>query len=314
MSSPRFAFFQGKIVPIEQAKVSVMTHALNYGTAVFGGMRGYWNEAKGELYLFRPLDHFARLKQSAEMILMNVPYTPEQLRAILVDLLRHEGYRQDTYIRPLVYKSHEGIGVRLHNLEHDLTIFAIPFGSYLEHEEGLKLGTSTWRRVDDTAIPVRGKISGAYVNSALIKTEVMLNGHDEALVLNQDGHVSEASAANLFMLRNGKVITPPVHANILEGIVRRTLCTLIPEQMGYEVIEREIDRSELYVADEIFLCGTGVQVAAVAYVDHRPIGGGKMGEFVRALRELFFNVVRGKVPQYAHWLYPVYASEAISAD
>jgi branched-chain amino acid aminotransferase len=314
MSSPRFAFFQGKIVPIEQAKVSVMTHALNYGTAVFGGMRAYWNADKAELYLFRPIDHFVRLKQSAELLLMDVPYTPEQLRAILVDLLRHEDYHQDTYIRPLAYKSHEGIGVRLHDLESDLTIFAIPFGSYLENEEGLKLGTSTWRRVDDTAIPVRGKISGAYANSALIKTEVMMNGHDEALVLNHDGHVSEASAANLFMVRGGKVITPPVYANILEGIVRRSLFTLITEQLGMEVVEREIDRSELYVADEVFLCGTGVQIAAVSYVDHRPVGTGKMGELVRSLRQLFFDVVRGKVPQYADWLYPVYAREAISAD
>jgi branched-chain amino acid aminotransferase len=314
MSGPRYAFFEGKIVPIEQAKVSVMTHALNYGTAAFGGLRGYWNAAHNQLYVFRPLDHFTRFRQSAALLMIDLPYSVEQLRDIVVELLRREEYREDVYIRPLVYKSEEGIGVRLHKLSSDFTVFALPFGRYLEHEEGVSLGTASWRRVDDTMLPARGKVSGAYVNSALIKTEVTLNGYDDALVLNQDGHVSEASAANIFMVRKGKVVTPPVSANILEGITRMTLFTLIDDNLDIEIVEREIDRTELYSAEEVFLCGTGVQIAAVTSIDHRPIGTGKMGPIVGQLRDLYFDVVRDNLPRYHQWVQPIYSTESVSAD
>lgn len=314
MSSPRFAFFEGRIVPIQDAKVSIMTHALHYGTAVFGGMRAYWNADKEQLYMFRPKDHFIRLIDSAKMLLMDVPYTPEELTAITLDLLRQENYHEDVYIRPLVYKSFLGIGVKLHGLPNDLSIYALPFGQYVDNEEGLKLGTSSWKRVDDTMIPARGKIAGSYANSAIIKTEAVLNGHDEALVLSADGHVSEASAANFFMVRGGKVITPPISANILEGITRRSIMQLLREQMGMEIVEREIDRTELYVCDEAFLCGTGVQIAAATYIDHRPIKDGKMGPVVSQLRRLYFDMVRGNLPQYAEWAMPVYAPEAVVGD
>lgn len=310
---PRHAFFEGKIVPIEQANVSVMNHALNYGTAVFGGLRGYWNTEKGQMYVFRPLDHFTRLLESGKMMMMNLPYTAAQLRDTLIELLRVENFREDVYIRPLAYKSLNGIGVRLHDIPDSLTIFAMPFGRYVDAEEGLKVGTSSWRRVDDTSIPARGKISGSYANSALIKSEAILNGFDEAIVLNQDGHVSEASAANLFLVRGGKILTPPVSANVLEGITRRTIIQLVREQMGLEVIEREIDRTELYNAQEAFLCGTGVQVAAITSVDHRTLGDGKMGPIVQELRRVYFDTVRGKFPQYADWLQPIFAEEAIKA-
>lgn len=313
MEGPHFAYFKGSIVPMEQAKVSVMTHALNYGTAAFGGLRGYWNEEKGELFVFRPVDHFTRIKQSADILMIDLPQTPEQLRDIMGELLRREGYKTDVYIRPLVYKSAEKIGVRLHEIVGDFTMFALPFGNYLGDEEGTSLGTSSWRRVDDTMIPARGKITGAYANSALIKSEAELNGFDEALVLNQDGHVSEASAANIFIYRKGKLVTPPISANVLEGITRNTLFTVIADEMGIPVEEREIDRTELYSADEVFLCGTGVQIGAVVSVDHRKVGTGKMGPVVAKLRDLYFNLVRGNLPKYSHWCYPVYASEPIKA-
>lgn len=312
-TGPQFAYFEGKIVPIEQAKISVMTHALHYGTAAFGGIRAYWNARQEELYIFRPLDHFARLLNSARMLLIDVPYTPEQLRDTLVELLRREGYREDIYIRPLIYKSAAGIGVRLHDLSSEITMYALPFGRYIEEEEGMSLGTSTWRRVDDTMIPARGKIAGAYANSALIKTEAHNNGYDDGLVLSQDGHVSEASAANFFMIRKGVAVTPPVSANILEGITRQTVFTLLREQLGVEIVERDIDRTEVYIADEAFLCGTGVQIAAATSIDRRPIGTGRMGPVVRRLRELYFDVVRGNLPQYAAWNQPVYASQTVQA-
>jgi branched-chain amino acid aminotransferase len=308
---PRFAYFRGQIVPIDEAKVSIMTHALNYGTAVFGGLRGYWNAEQEEMFIFRPVDHFTRLKQSADILMMNVPESAETLRDILVALLRQENFREDVYIRPLAYMSEEGIGVRLHDVPNELSIWAMPFGRYVSKEEGLHIGTSSWRRVDDTSIPARGKVSGSYANSALIKSEALLNGFDEALVLNQDGHVSEASAANFFMYRKGKLITPPLSANILEGITRNTIITLVQEQMGIEVVEREIDRTEIFSADEAFLCGTGVQVAAITRLDHRNIGKGEMGPFVQQLRNVFFAAVKGRTPQYRAWLHPVFSTEAI---
>ena len=308
-AGPNYAFFKGKIVPIDEAKVSVMTHALNYGTGAFGGVRAYWNAEDEDLYIFRPLDHFRRVLNSARLLMMDLPYTPESMLDILLQLLRKEGYREDVYIRPLVYKSSNVIGVRLHNLDSEFTMFAQPFGSYIEDEEGSRVTFSAWRRVDDNAIPARGKISGAYANSAFIKTDAMLNGFDEALVLNENGHISEGSAENFFMVRDGVAITPPINANILEGITRRTVLHLLAEEMHVPVVEREIDRTEVYLADEAFFCGTGVQVVAIAEVDHRPIGTGKMGPVVQQLRSLYFDLVRGKVNEYRDWNVPVYCTK-----
>jgi branched-chain amino acid aminotransferase len=312
-NGPKFAYFEGQIVPIEQAKISIMAHALNYGTAAFGGLRGYWNDEQHQLYLFRPIDHFTRLRQSADILMIDVPHTAEGLRDILIDLLRAEDYHENIYIRPLVYKAEPGIGVKLHDIKGDFCMFALPYGRYVSKEEGLSVGTSSWRRVDDTMIPARGKIAGAYANSALIKTEANLNGFDEAIVLSQDGHVSEASAANIFIYRKGKVITPPVSANVLEGITRQTIITLLTQELGLDVVEREIDRTELYSASEAFLTGTGVQIAAVTSVDHRKVGTGLMGDIVKQLRAVFFDVVRGELPKYHEWLQPVYVAEPTPA-
>ncbi|NDJ86091.1 MAG: branched-chain amino acid transaminase [Chloroflexi bacterium] len=305
----RFAFFEGEIVPIEEAKVSIMTHALNYGTGAFGGIRAYWNDKDEELYIFRVLEHFERLLASAKMMLMDLPYTKEDMASILLRLLQAEGYRSDTYIRPLIYKSDPIIGVKLNDLAGDFAMFAIPFGSYVDAEEGTRVAVSSWRRINDNSIPARGKFTGAYINSAFIKTEALLNGYDEALVIDESGHVSEGSAENVFIVRKDKLITPPVNADILEGITRRTIMHLVSEEMGLEVIERPIDRTEFYVADEAFFCGTGVQVAAIIEVDQRPVGNGKMGPMVEALRNLYFRVVRGQHPAYKHWSTPVYASQ-----
>lgn len=309
---PQYAFYKGKIVPFKDATVSVMNHALNYGTAVFGGLRAYWNEDEDQLFIFRPHDHFKRLIHSAGLLRMDLPHTPEELTDILSELLRAEGYQQNCYVRPLVYKSANMIGVRLHDVPNEFTMFAIPFGRYVANEEGAHLGTSAWRRIDDNAIPARGKIAGAYANSALIKSDAILNGFDEALVLNEDGHVSEASAANLFIVRDGVAITPPIQSNILEGIVRRSIIQLLRDELGIEVVERNIDRTEIYIADEMFLCGTGVQIASVTKVDHRPLGTGKMGEVTSQIRDLFFDVVAGRVERYRHWLTPVYVKEPVA--
>jgi branched-chain amino acid aminotransferase len=308
---PNYAFFGGRIVPYSEAKIGVMTHALNYGTGVFGGLRGYWNDDERDMFLFRPMDHFERFLQSARLLRMSLPHTEAELTQILIDLLRTEGYRENVYIRPLAYKSNEMIGVRLHDVDDAVTMFAIPFGRYVDKEEGLHVGFSAWRRVDDNSIPARGKITGSYVNSALIKSDALLAGYDEALVLNQAGHLTESSAANIFIVRRGVVYTPPVYSDVLEGVVWRSLTQLMQDELGLQVVQRDIDHTEVYVADEAFMCGTGVQVAAITRVEHRPIGTGQMGEITHALRELFMQVVRGKVEKYRGWLTPVYQTERI---
>lgn len=306
MALPKFAFFKGRIVPYSEAKVGVLTHTLNYGTGIFGGLRGYWNDDAKQLFVFRPHDHFLRFLESAKLLFMQLQYTEEDLVRTTLDLLRAEDYRTDCYIRPLGYFTDEVIGVRLFDLTADVTIASIPFGSYLSNEEGLHIGTSSWARIEDNMIPARGKIAGAYVNSSLSKTEAHHNGFDEALVLNRNGHVAEASAANFFMIRRGVACTPPVTDNILEGIVRRSVIQLLRDELGIEVVERTIDRTEVYLAEEAFFCGTGVQLAAIAKIDHRAIGAGKMGPITQALRRLYFDVVRGRVAKYSKWCAPVY--------
>lgn len=301
----KFAFFEGEIRPIHDAKVSVMTQTFNYGTGCFGGIRGYWNEEKKQLYVFRILDHYKRFLNSGKLLMAEVPYTAQDLADITIDLLTRESWSENCYIRPLLYKADEIIGVRLHDLRDALTIFSIPMGNYLPREEGLKLGTSSWRRVDDTAIPPRGKITGAYINSALVKTEAHFNGYDDGLILNQDGHIAEASAANLLMVRQGKLITPPITANSLEGITLSSVLHLAQHELGIEWVAREIDRTELYYADEAFLCGTGAQVVSIASLDQRTVGSGEMGPITKAIRDLYFNVVYGREEKYMHWLTPV---------
>jgi branched-chain amino acid aminotransferase len=283
-----------------------MTHALNYGTAVFGGIRGYWNEDEAQLYLFRPIEHLQRFLNSAKIMVMDLGQTPESLLGIMRELIQLEGHRADVYIRPLAYKSDEIIGVKLHGLTDELTIFSVPFDKYVSNDTNAHVTVSSWRRLDDNAIPARGKISGAYANSALIKTDAVRAGFDEALVLNQNGHISEGSAMNVFMVRNGAVVTPPVTDNILEGITRSSVMTLLCESLGHEVVERPIDRTEVFLADEVFMTGTAAQVTAVTKVDHRPVGDGKMGPITSQLRDLFNGVVRGRDPQYKAWNVPVY--------
>jgi branched-chain amino acid aminotransferase len=281
---------------------------------VFGGIRGYWNPDEEQLYIFRPLDHYERLLGSARLMCAELAFTPEALRDITIELLRAEGHRRDCYIRPLVYKADEIIGVRLHNLHDELTIFSVPFTRYVENEEAAHVTFSSWRRIDDNMIPARGKITGAYANSAFIKTDALRSGFDEALVLTHEGHVSEGSAENIFMVRDGIVITPPVTENILEGITRRTVIQLVREELGLTLVERPIDRTEVFLCDEFFMTGTGAQVVAITRVDHRPIGSGSMGPVVGELRALYDDVVRGRMAKYRSWNEPVYVREPAATN
>jgi len=306
MATPEYVFFDGKIVPYNEAKVGIMTHGLNYGTGIFGGIRGYWNEGEKQMFVFRPLDHYKRFLDSSKLLRMELPYTKESLTEATLELIRKQNFLENVYIRPLAFYGDEIIGVRLHNLTPRMAIAIIPFGKYVEQDEGAHVTISSWWRVEDNMIPARGKIVGAYVNSALSKTDAQLSGFDEAIVLSQNGHVSEGSAENIFIVKNGVFITPPVSENILEGIVRRTFIQLIQEELGMQVVERSIDRTELFLADEVFFVGTGVQLVAITKIDHRPIADGKMGPLTIKMRDIFFDVVFGKKAKYRNWCMPVY--------
>ena len=301
MNLPEYAYFKGEIVPYAEAKVSVLTHALNYGTGVFGGVRGYWNDEKKKMYLFRPYDHYRRFLNSTKMMCMKFDETPESMTQHTIDLLKKGAFKEDVYIRPLAYKSSEEIAVRLHDLDDEFSIIALPFGKYVANDTNAHVTISSWRRLDDNVIPARGKISGAYANSAFIKTDALRSGFDEALVLTQAGHLSEGSAENIFMVRDGVLITPAVYENILEGITRRSVMELAASELGMEVVERPIDRTEIYICNELFMTGTAAQVTAITKVDHRPVGDGVMGPVTAKLREFFFDIVYARNSKYADW-------------
>lgn len=301
MDLSKHAFFEGKIVPLAEAKINIATHGFLYGTAVFGGVRAYWNEEKNSLFVFRPWDHYHRLLHSAHMMAMQVDYDEESLIETTLELLRADAWKQDVYLRPTFYKADLGIGVKLHDLKDEFCIFTMAYEKYVKNDTNAHVTVSSWRRIDDNMIPARGKVAGAYANSALIKTDANRAGFDEALVLDQNGHVSEGSAMNIFMVRDDVVYTPPVTDNILEGLTRKSVMEVLHNEMGLPVVERSIDRTEVAIADEFFMTGTAAQVMAVTKVDHRPIGRGEMGPITTKLRELYENVVRGKNPKYAHW-------------
>jgi len=307
MDSEQVIFFDGRFVPAAEAKVSVMTHALNYGTGCFEGIRGYAT-AGGGVAVFRLRDHMRRLLQSSHVIGCTVPYTADELCALAVDLVRRNDLHGDLYIRPLVYKSGTGIGVKMMGVPDALTMFCVPFGQYIENDGGIRCAISSWRRSTDNTVPPRAKITGGYINAALAKNEALQNGFDEAIMLTDSGFVSEGSAENLFIIRDGVLHTPAISDNILEGITRHTISTLAEAELGVPTVERAINRTELYTADEMFLCGTGAEITPVIEVDRRTVGTGHLGPLTRKLQEVYFATVKGNQPRYAHWLTPVYES------
>ena len=299
-----FAFFRGEMVPLEDARVSVMTHAMHYGTGVFEGIRGNWNEDKGTMYIFRLREHYERLLRGCKILMLDIPYTVDDLCKITVDLVEHNAHQSDVYIRPLAYKSAEVVAnLKLQELSSDFTLISVPFGNYLGTDV-LRCCTSSWRRVDDPMIPTQIKSSGIYVNSILAKTEATLAGFDEAIILNQDGHVAEGSGENLFMVSGGRLVTPGPEDNALPGITRETVTRLAQTELGLEVVERRIDRSELYLADEVFLSGTAAHLTPVVSLDSRPIADGTAGPVSTKLQKMYFDVVFGRDPNYLHWCTP----------
>jgi branched-chain amino acid aminotransferase len=299
-------YHNGKYVRYADAKVGLLTHGLNYGTGCFEGIRGYWNQQQEQLYVFRLQEHCERLRRSAGLLRISLEETNARLATIVVDLIRRNEFRQDVYIRPIVFKSAEEIGVRLHGVDHDISIIALPHKPYLDASKGLRATVSSWRRVDDNAAPARAKLTGIYVGSALAKTDAVKSGFDEAILLTAEGHVAEGSAENIFIVRDGIVLTPPVTDNILEGITRQTVMELVASELGLKVIERSIDRTELYQADEVFFTGTAVGISPVVEIDHRAIGDGAIGRVSAALVQLYADIVVGRLSQYLQWLSPSY--------
>ena len=298
------AYLDGKFTPLADAKVSIATHALQYGTGVFEGIRAYWNPAQEQLYVFRLQEHFERMARSVRIMRIALPGDPDALSEIALELLRKNGFKSDVYVRPLAFKAARSVKVALHGLRDGFGMYAFPLGAYLP-TGGLAARTASWRRTSDDAIPARGKLTGAYINTALAVDEAHDFEADEAIFLTADGHVSEGGGANIFIVRDGALITPPVTDDILEGITRDSILQIAAE-LGIFVQERQIDRTELYVAEEVFFCGTGAQVAPCVTVDGRTVGNGTIGPVSRALADLYEAIARGDDARHPEWRTAVY--------
>ncbi len=302
---PSYAFFQKQFVPLEEAKIGIMTHALHYGTAVFEGIRGNWNSRQKQIYLFRLKEHYERLEKGCRVLNIKLPYPVAELCQITIELVAKCAFKEDIYVRPMAYKSSQALGVRLHNLEDDFFVFVIPWGPYLDMDKA-RCCISSWHRPEDNVIPPQIKATGIYINNALAKTEAISNGFDEAIMLAPDGHISEGSGENIFLVIDGKLVTPASYNNILMGITRHTVIELAQNELGIETIHRSIDRSELYTADECFLTGTAAHITPVAEIDHRQIGNGEIGKITKKLQEIYSKVIRGNNSKYLKWCTPVY--------
>jgi len=302
MAPEAYAFLGGKQVPLSEAKVGVMTHALHYGTAVFEGIRGNWNEEAGKTYIFRLREHYERLVRGCEILRIDLPYSVDDYVKITVDLLERCGYRSDVYIRPLAFKGAQMVAnLKLHEVSDEFTLIIVPFGAYIEGDGAIRCQTSSWRRPEDAMMPTGVKLTGLYTTSILAKTEAVMSGFDEAILLNNDGSVSEGSGENLFMVNDGSICTPSGTDNCLLGITRDSVITLAREELGIDVVERRIHRSELYLADEVFLTGTAAHVTPVGELDNRSIGDGEPGPLTQRLQEIYTGVVSGRNPRYMNW-------------
>jgi len=296
-----FAFFNKQIIPLSDAKIGIMTNSLHYGNGVFEGIRGNWNGEQQQVYLFRLIEHYERLQKGCKILNIDLPYSIDELCKITIDVVAKCGFQEDLYVRPLAYKSSEALGVRLHNLECDFLVFAFPWGPYLDTDKA-RCAVSSWRYPKETP---KAKLTGLYVNNALAKTEAIENDFDEAIILTSDGYVSEGSGENIFLVMNGKLVTPPIYNVMLMGITRQTVIELAKNELGMETIERPIIRSELYSAEECFLTGTAANITPVAEIDRRKIGNGGIGEVTEKLQNIYFDVIKGNNLKYLDWCTPV---------
>lgn len=292
-----YAYFEGEFVPSDQAKVSIATHALQYGTGAFGGIRGYLDVSEETINIFRLPDHTRRLMNSGRILRSKLDLDADGLANVIQELVARNNPKSNVYIRPFIYKAGLELTPSLRGIRDSLAIYMIAFGDYFAMDTPLRVMVSSWVRLSDNIIPSRGKITGGYINSSLAKDQADEAGYDDALMLNTAGKIAEGSGANLFLVRNGTLITSPINSDILEGITRRSIL-MFARDAGIAVEEREIDRSELYVADEAFFCGTGAQVVAIGSIDGRDVGDGQRGPITTRIQEIFFSLVRGQDKTY----------------
>ena len=300
-----WVFFDGEFRRYRDARIGLLTQGLNYGTGCFEGIRAYWSEERRQLYGLWFPEHFRRLHRNARALQMRVPQSVDELCEITTELLRRNEAHETTYIRPLLFKSAEEIGFRLHDIPDSFAIATAPMGDYVP-TGGMRCMVSSWRRIDDSMAPPRTKCTGIYINSALAKSEALQAGFDEAVMLTASGSVCEGSGENIFVIRGGVISTPAPSDNILEGITRQGIIHLFREEMELDVVERSIGRSELYVADEVFMCGTGAQVAPVVEIDRRTVADGEPGPLTLRVQALYKGIVTGANPKYAEWLRPIW--------
>ncbi len=296
-----YAYFEGQQVPFQDAKVSVATHALQYGTGVFGGIRGYLNHDAKSINIIRLADHCKRVIQSAGLLKINLPFDGQGMADVFVELTKKNKPTTNVYYRPFAYKAGLDLTPKLTNVDDGFTLYMQTLEDFYAADRGISMMVSAWQRVNDNMIPARGKVSGAYINSSLAKDDALSYGFDDAIMLNSQGKVGEGSAANLMMVRNGVLITAPITADILEGITRRTVFQIATD-LGVTIEQRTIDRTELYLADEIFLCGTGAQITPVFSVDKRQVGNAQVGSITKEIYSVYHDLVRGKVDKYEELL------------
>jgi branched-chain amino acid aminotransferase len=301
-----YTFFNNQFVPSDEARINVRNNSFNYGTAIFEGIRAYWNKEHKQMYILKMEDHYRRLMQGSRFLNFDLPYSLEDYCRITIELIRKNNHKEDVYIRPLVYYTPDKISPKFVGYEAGFTLYTVPMGDYIDVSKGIRVCVSTWRRISENMVPARFKLCGIYVNSALAKTEALERGLDEAIMLNSDGHVAEGSAENIFIIRDRELITPSVADDILEGITRKALIGICREELGYTVIERKIDRTELHICDEAFLCGTGAQVSPIIEVDGKKVGDGTVGTITQKIQKLYFGIVKGENEKYREWLTPVY--------
>ena len=303
--SSSYVFYDGKIIDEDNVNLSIRSKAFNYGLGCFEGIRAYWDEENKQLYAFRLKDHYDRFLNSCKVLYLKIPYNCEQLCNITIELLKKNNFKSTTYIRPVAYKGSNGLAPTLLDEDNRLAIYCTPLEKYAGKEE-LSVSVTSWQRISGNALPARTKATAAYLNSALASLEVLQNGFDEAIFLSDKGYICEGPGENIFMVKNGKLITPPPSDDILEGITRDTVMKLAKDEFGIDTVERSISRAEIYGADEVFFSGTAMEVTAVVNVDRRVIGSGKTGQITQKLKDTYMTITKGKNSKYANFCWPIY--------
>lgn len=301
-----YTFIRGKLTKTAQATIPIQAKAIQYGLGIFTGIRGHWNAKQKNLYLFRMEDHFKRLQEAAKIVGMNFPWNYSKFEKTIINLIKKNKAKEDLYLRPTLYSGSIQLTPRFDNEGDDLAIYMISLKDYYDSKKGLEACVSSWRRFDDDSMSTKAKITGAYASSALAKTEAIKNGYHESIFLNRDGKVCEASGANVFGVKDGIIFTPPLSANNLNGITRRSVVELAKQELGMEVREENIDRSTLYSFEELFFTGTAAKISWIASVDRKKVGAGRQGKVVKKLQDLFAKISVNEMEKYSKWLTKVY--------